>query len=321
MKLSVIIVSYNGKKYLSQAIESCLSQTYNEFEIIIGDDGSDDGSIELIKIFHEKYPNIIRYFVMDRNIPPGGIIPSFRVSNVIKRGLSMAQGKYVICLSGDDYFTDQSSFEKQINFLEKDTKKKFSACITNFKKVWDDGKELSFPLKHLSPALYWSGNYLHLSCFMFRKEMYEQGMLLERFCDDTGLEFSLACMGKWKYVDIIAFAYRQREKSIMHDADIMELNILELLLLQDVLKKQKLRLSTLSRFAHPLKYVYDHNDKLKEDKYNKYLKDAEKYEYNILGCFLKFDEKLKKQKKKIHKNILFALILSKAFNVLRKLYR
>ena len=85
MKLSIVIVSYNEKEYLPEAIESCLNQDCDfPFEIIIGDDGSDDGSIELIKQYQSCYPDKIRYFVMDRP-ESKDIIPALRVSNVIKR--------------------------------------------------------------------------------------------------------------------------------------------------------------------------------------------------------------------------------------------
>ena len=56
MKLSIIIVSYNEKEYISEAIESCMSQEGKfDYEIIIGDDGSNDGSLEIIERYQEQY--------------------------------------------------------------------------------------------------------------------------------------------------------------------------------------------------------------------------------------------------------------------------
>ena len=84
---------------------SCLAQKKtNDIEIIIGDDGSSDGSIELIKELKTKYPSIVRYFVNDRN--DGVIIPSIRVSNTIKKAIQIANGRYCVCISGDDVFLD-----------------------------------------------------------------------------------------------------------------------------------------------------------------------------------------------------------------------
>ena len=79
MKLSVVIISYNEKQYLSDAIKSCLAQNFDgSFEIIIGDDGSSDGSIELITEFAAQYPDTITWFTMER-LDAVDVIPSLRV--------------------------------------------------------------------------------------------------------------------------------------------------------------------------------------------------------------------------------------------------
>jgi glycosyltransferase involved in cell wall biosynthesis len=99
MKLSIIIVSYNESRFLEKAVGSCLDQDYDDYEIIIGDDGSDDGSVDIIKRYAET--NNIKYFVMERNAKY--YIPSIRVSDIIKRALEIADGQYVCVLSGDDF--------------------------------------------------------------------------------------------------------------------------------------------------------------------------------------------------------------------------
>ena len=61
MIASIIVVSYNQKEYTAQAIDSCLSQDIQEpYEIIIVDDGSDDGSVEMISDYASKHPDIIK---------------------------------------------------------------------------------------------------------------------------------------------------------------------------------------------------------------------------------------------------------------------
>ena len=281
MKLSVVIISYNELEYLPKAVESCLNQTFQEFEIIIVDDGSQDGSQELIRWYEKEYPGKISAYVMERN-PGDVIIPSFRVSNVIKKGLSCARGEYAICLSGDDFFCDMTSFAKQAAVLDKAPR--CVASIAGYQLFWNDGEVKPCRLNHFSPALYWSGAYLHLSCFMFRREAFLQGLFLERFCDDTGLEYSLALAGKWKYVDMVSFSYRQRDKSIMHEADRVELSLLELLLYQDVRQKRRFFFSTMSRFARPMRFLYSHREALSAVKYQKYLLSAQKYSHDFVGA-------------------------------------
>lgn len=318
MKLSVIIVSYNEEKYLSQAIESVLQQNISDMEIIIGDDGSCDESLNIIKKY-AKQQNNISYFVMERK-ENDIFVPSYRVSNVIKRALSIAKGEYIICLSGDDYFNDSNALKKQLDFLMNDITKKYSACITNFRKVWDDGQEELMRQVKLPEELYWSGSYIHLSCFMFRKEVYEQNKLLERFCDDTGLEYSLIKCGKWKYLNDVAFSYRQRDKSIMHEADILELSIIELLLYQDILNKYKKENYSRSRFFRPLKYVFDNRRQLNDEKYRKYVLDASKYQNNIIDRIKKYDEGTFIQKIRFHIELRWSQFLAKMYSYVRYIY-
>jgi len=63
MKVSIIVISYNEKLFLQEAFDSCLSQKLNyDYEIIIGDDGSNGGSIELI-LEHEKKYELFRHLL------------------------------------------------------------------------------------------------------------------------------------------------------------------------------------------------------------------------------------------------------------------
>ena len=66
--VSIIIPSYNHEKFIGDAIESLLNQTYKNFEIIVVDDGSDDESLKIIKTFKDEtisftHPNQIKAFV------------------------------------------------------------------------------------------------------------------------------------------------------------------------------------------------------------------------------------------------------------------
>jgi glycosyltransferase involved in cell wall biosynthesis len=56
-KVSVLMPVYNGEKYVKQAIDSVLSQTYSDFELIVVDDGSTDNSAEIIKTFNATKRN------------------------------------------------------------------------------------------------------------------------------------------------------------------------------------------------------------------------------------------------------------------------
>jgi len=274
-KVSILVISYNEKKYLSQAIDSCISQTYPNKEIIIGDDGSTDGSVEFIRGFGDG----IRHFIMERDAGP--IIPSIRVSNLIKRGIDESDGEYFAILSGDDYYIDDNMISDAIEFLKNN--QNYVAYVNGLVMVDHLGNVIdkNIPQKQ-SNAMYWSGPYIHISCFIFKKP--KSNDLLQRFCDDTGLEYVLA-EGKWKYGNKITFAYRQREKSIQHILDQLELSIAEAMLLQDILNysnTKKFYFSSLSRFYRPIKYLSEHTDELSELRYSKYLENCAKYDNNVI---------------------------------------
>ncbi|MEM7104571.1 MAG: glycosyltransferase [Bacteroidota bacterium] len=118
MLVSVAIISYNHKPFIKKAIDSVLMQeTDFEFEIIIGDDGSTDGTQEILKQYQIKHPQKFRLILAEAN---EGVY-----NNVVKI-LRHCQGKYVAVLEGDDYWTYEQKLQKQTLFLENNSE--FSGC-------------------------------------------------------------------------------------------------------------------------------------------------------------------------------------------------
>lgn len=213
------------------------------------------------------------------------IIPSIRVSNVIKRGLDEAKGEYFTILSGDDYYVNYNMLTEAVGFLEK--RPDYFAYVSGFQRVDLQGKEIEARiLQNRSNRIYWSGNYAHISCFVFRK--IDSSELLDRMCDDTGLEYILACKGKWEYGSSIVIAYRQRESSIQHKADPIELSILEMMIYQDILNHSidKLRYATLSRFYKSYCHLLNHKSELKDSKYQKYIRSCTELDNNIIKMII-----------------------------------
>lgn len=106
--ISVIITTYNRKKYLDEAIKSVLSQTYKNIEIIVIDDFSTDGTYEWIS---KKYRDKIQIYRNTKNKGPG-----------INRKLALekyAKGDYVLFLDDDDLLINEFYFEKAVRFFEK----------------------------------------------------------------------------------------------------------------------------------------------------------------------------------------------------------
>ncbi len=102
--ISIIIPAYNAKKYLISTNESVLNQTYKKVEILVCDDGSTDGTYDLISEYMKKYP-FIRYL---RNEKPKGACAARNL------GINAAEGEYITGLDDDDEF-DPKRIELLIN--------------------------------------------------------------------------------------------------------------------------------------------------------------------------------------------------------------
>jgi len=104
-KLSVILTVYNGEYFISKAIESILTQTFRDFELIVINDGSTDMTSEIIQSYSD--PRII-YIQNEKNC---GIAKS------LNKGLSVARGRYIAIMDADDISMPER-FSKQFEFLE-----------------------------------------------------------------------------------------------------------------------------------------------------------------------------------------------------------
>ena len=109
IKVSVIIPVYNTEDYLKECIESLVNQTLREIEILIVNDGSTDSSLEIMKEFKNKYPNIIKIF----DKVNGG------QASARNYALPFAQGEYLGFVDSDDW-VDSTMYEEMYEKAEKE---------------------------------------------------------------------------------------------------------------------------------------------------------------------------------------------------------
>ncbi len=108
--VSICSITYNHENFIEEALDSFLMQeTGFPFEIVIDDDCSPDGTANIIRKYEEKFPHIIKANLREKNI---GVMKNF-MSN-----MKRAKGKYIALCEGDDYWTDNSKLQKQVDFLE-----------------------------------------------------------------------------------------------------------------------------------------------------------------------------------------------------------
>lgn len=100
-KISVVIPSFNKVRYISKTLDSILAQSYKNFEVIIQDGGSSDGTVEIIKKYANKYPKVISW---ESKKDKGQL-------DAINKGLKKATGDIVTYINADDVYA-KGSFGK-----------------------------------------------------------------------------------------------------------------------------------------------------------------------------------------------------------------
>lgn len=109
IQVSVCVVTYNQEKYISECLDSLINQkTDFNFEIIVGEDCSTDGTRAIVQQYAEKYPNLIVPLLYEKNV--GGV-------ENIKQVYKKAQGKYIAHMDGDDLALPYK-LQKQFDILE-----------------------------------------------------------------------------------------------------------------------------------------------------------------------------------------------------------
>lgn len=133
-ELTVIIMTYNQKDYIAQALESVLSQKIDvDFDILIHDDCSDDGTYEIIADYQNRYPDLIRVIKEDKR-------------RFLKEGFNMMifnhvvpyiNSKYIAYLDGDDYWCDNNKLQKQYDYMTSNPN--YSMCFHAAYQLKKDG--------------------------------------------------------------------------------------------------------------------------------------------------------------------------------------
>tara|TARA_B100001250_G_scaffold391632_1_gene392712 strand:+ start:263 stop:1099 length:837 start_codon:yes stop_codon:yes gene_type:complete len=191
LKVSVIIPTYNRKHTLSRAIESIISQTIKPLEIIIVDDGSDDGTREWIK---QEYP-----FIQYLNQNNSGVSASRN------RGIFSANGNWIAFLDSDDEWIPEK-LERQLSILRSDKEAVF--CHTN--EIWiRNGTRVNQMKKHEK-----YGGYIFEKCLdmcrispsssIIKKEVFDHiGYFDESLivCEDYDLWLRIAAHYKVLFLD------------------------------------------------------------------------------------------------------------------------
>jgi glycosyltransferase involved in cell wall biosynthesis len=184
--VSVIIPVFNGAKYVGDAIESVLAQTYHNHEIIVVDDGSVDDSWAVIQSYVPK--------VRALHKENGG------VSSALNLGIRQSTGEFVAWLSHDDVFLP-AKLERQVDFLARSPR--FRACYTDYRLITSEGDliaEISTPWYPRDQAIrkLFAEMYIGGSTILFERSLYDAvGPFAEhwRLTSDAEMWFRMLSVG------------------------------------------------------------------------------------------------------------------------------
>ena len=303
--VSFCLIFYNQEKFIQDSMDSILSMNLPfDYEILVGDDGSNDNTVNIVKKYQKSYPGKIKLFIMPRK-KGKKYNPIERASanrlNLVKE----SQGKYISFLDGDDYFCDKHFVNQAVQILEKD--KSLITCMGNYQHVYSNGTTKvirnKLPVGVITPSVYISTTYLPAGCGVFRNiwcntNKYDKS--LKDIFDDNVITLYLLQYGAMYHMDKVVYSYRQLQTSIWNTANITEQNILNALdyeVLCSLLPKYKH--SILKRQFSSIKYLYKNKHKIQmlldAEKYNKYLQQS-KDDFFVHGCInyhnLSFKQKI-----------------------------
>lgn len=178
-EISVVMPVYNGEKYLKEAIESILNQTYKDFEFLIVYDESTDETLSIIQGFQEQDERVVLI-----NGDKEGI------SGALNKGIEKARGKYIARLDADD-ISLPARFENQINHMEL---LKLDICGGHSLLIDSDGKINGIGMVPRSHDL------CGLSMFFMVPFAHSSVMILKSFLIDSSLKY----IGKYEDFDLWA---------------------------------------------------------------------------------------------------------------------
>lgn len=214
--VSVIVITYQHEKYIKKALDSVLRQNVDfPIEIIVADDCSQDGTQDILLEYKRQYKEKLKLILRKKNI--GGTrnaYPAYRE----------AVGKYIICLEGDDYWTDDDKLKKQVEFLENHPELVgvFHRC--HVIDEHDRKRRMSYEDMYTTQSVYTIRDFEkgklpgHTATFMYRNFYLDDGnksniiYKLHWLIGDQTIYCILLTMGNFGFIDEDMSVYRVVEK-------------------------------------------------------------------------------------------------------------
>ncbi len=212
-RVSILTPAYNCEKYIVETIESALKQTFQDFEMIIVDDGSIDRTQEIVERYVFNFPEKIRYIYQANGGP----------AKARNRGIRESKGEYLALLDADDLWLP-NRLEETVAVLNR--KAEVGLVHAKTKRILEDGRFTETPRKNIR---YLSGHIFpyillrkaNISCLtvLFRKECVEKVGYFDETKECFGVEdrdlwLRIASNYRIEFIDKVLGYYRLRSSGI-----------------------------------------------------------------------------------------------------------
>ena len=205
--VNIWMITYNHESFIAEAIESVLMQQTNfDYQLIIGEDCSTDGTKEIVKEYTQKYPDKIKTIFHNQNV---GARKNSKLT------YKECKAKYIAILEGDDYWTDPNKLQKQVDFL--DANPNYAICIHESLDLFSDGNSVmhnniltntTFTTKDLAKQ-----NFISTGSCVFRNNLIEKipDWLEKVPATDWALHFLNSQFGDIYYMKDCMSVYRKHD--------------------------------------------------------------------------------------------------------------
>ncbi len=192
---------YNGEKYLREAIESILNQSYSDFELLIINDGSSDATEEIILSYKDSR---VRYVKNETNL---------KLIATLNKGIDMASGKYIVRMDADDVSLPQR-LEKQFAFMEANPEVVIAGSW--YENIGSHTGVIEYPTRHeeIKAGLLYSCPICHPSIIWRIENAREHFDINFLHAEDYELWSRLILNGTFANIGEVLIKYRIHEESV-----------------------------------------------------------------------------------------------------------
>lgn len=330
-KISFLVTYYNQEQYVSQSLDSILAIDFPsgcEYEILVGDDGSSDKTVDEVKKYIEKYSDRIKLFVMPRekDIKYNSIL---RASANRLNLLDNASGDYFCILDGDDWYCDKEWISSALNVMEND--KSVSVCAFNFQFVTDGickENKLSLSEGKIPACVYLPCKYTHAgACLLrlvYKREQISDFKQTGHF-DDNNIVISNLNYGDLYFINKTIYSYRQTGKSIWTSISEYEQNAINAVDYDINLKYgNKYPEEIKQRHFNGLYFIWKNRNKiypeLGKEKFDKYVLMSKNLENSLFYKIMTFEDLSEPEQNEI-KNFFHIPLIQKIKTFLKKILK